>query len=177
MPTKKKDPMSSSSLFEEVRFPMQPFRSHGAPQCSVVKIDYLRKDDPDGKCRLVANGKVNIYQQIQSYRADTEYSVLLEKMEAGDPWATAQYEQMLMQHGYDVQDGIQDGVFPDLRTVLDSFYLSFPKYIFVTWKKRDRASPIPLVYSPPFRHHQALFFSLGNIYCRTQYRKPYLQVS
>lgn len=105
----------------QVRDPLLPFSSKKHPAFSRYQTQYLRKDEPDGSWYLVENGKIDIYEMIQSFKEDTEYSVILQKMENGDPNALSRYQNMLLENAGNVAEGIQEGVFPDFKTIMNSF--------------------------------------------------------
>ena len=64
------------------------FSSVLSPSGSPIKDTFERQENKDGSCELVKVGEKNIQEEIDSYKEQTDYVSLLEKMEAGDPVAT-----------------------------------------------------------------------------------------
>lgn len=96
------------------------FESSPSPAGSKFRPIYQRANLPSGARRRVQTGQYDQYQMIQDERAAHEYSELIQKWLNGDPIATARLDAVLAQNEFTEQMNQINGMFPDLRTILDS---------------------------------------------------------
>lgn len=94
------------------------FSSVLSPKGSNMKDVFERQDNKDGSCELVKVGETDIQEKINSFKEQTDYVTLLEKMEAGDPVATVR-AQAAIQPRSDLVFG-DDSAEQSLRSILDA---------------------------------------------------------
>lgn len=104
----------------------QIFASRSTDVGSPIQNQYVREDGDAGKVQLVKVGEKNIQEEINSYREQTDYTSLLEKMEAGDPVATVRAQTAIQpQEPLVFGDDSQE---QSLRRILDSQLLARKVY-------------------------------------------------